>query len=216
MIKSFFILGTDTNCGKTYVTVELIKFLRNQDLQVRAIKPVASGCHEDKGSWVNDDIQRLQQANGNHSAPIYQYMLQSPIAPHLAAKAANLSISVANIKAFYETYPKQGLEYLLIEGAGGLYVPLNNQETWVDFLLQTHIPVILVVGMRLGCINHSLLTAFALRKQSIRCHGWIANFIEPSMLAQEDNLSTLQQWLDCPLLGTIAFQGSFIPHTLLD
>ena len=161
--------------------------------------------------WVNDDIQRIQQANGSHSGPINRWMLQPPIAPHLAAQSAGVSISASKIKAFCESYPKEGLEYLLIEGAGGLFVPLNDQETWVDFLVQSHIPVILVVGMRLGCINHALLTTYALMKQHIPCHGWIANFIDTHMLAQDDNLQTLEQWLHYPLIGTIPYQGSFVP-----
>ena len=211
MIKTYFVLGTETDCGKTYTTVALLDYLRQKKINARALKPVASGCREEEGVWVNDDIQRIQQANGGHSGPINQWMLQPPIAPHLAALSAGVSISASKIKAFCESYPKEGLEYLLIEGAGGLFVPLNDQETWVDFLVQSHIPVILVVGMRLGCINHALLTTYALMKQHIPCHGWIANFIDPHMLAQDDNLQTLEQWLHYPLIGTITYQGSFVP-----
>jgi dethiobiotin synthetase len=211
MIKTYFVLGTDTDCGKTYTTVALLDYLREQQIAARALKPVASGCREENGALINDDIQQLRLANGSHAAPIHHWMMQAPIAPHLAAEAAGVSISATKIKTFYESYPKEGLEYLLIEGAGGLFVPLNDQETWIDFLVQSHIPVILVVGMRLGCINHALLTSYALIKQHIPCHGWIANFIDPHMLAQSDNLQTLQKWLHYPLLGTIPYQGSFAP-----
>jgi dethiobiotin synthetase len=129
----------------------------------------------------------------------------------LAAKEEGQVISSVQIKTFYESYPKDDLDYLLIEGAGGLLVPLNDQETWIDFLDHTHIPVILVVGMRLGCINHALLSAHALAKHHIHCHGWIANFIDPNMLAQNENLHTLEQWLYPPLLGIVPYQGSFLP-----
>ena len=211
MIKTYFVLGTDTDCGKTYTTVAILDYLREKQMTARALKPVASGCREENGVLINDDIQQLQIANGNHPAPINRWMMKPPISPHLAAQTSGVSISACKIKTFYESYPKEGLDYLLIEGAGGLCVPLNDQETWIDFLIQTHIPVILVVGMRLGCINHALLTMYALRKQHIPCHGWIANFIDPHMLAQTDNLETLQTWLHSPLLGTIPYQGVLAP-----
>ena len=211
MIKTYFITGTDTDCGKTYVTAALLDYLRQQQVSAKALKPVASGCREENGEWVNDDIQRLEHANGGKAAPIHRWLMRSPIAPHLAAKEEGFSISAAKIKTFWEEYPKEGLDYLLLEGAGGLFVPLNEQETWVDFLVQSHIPVILVVGMRLGCINHALLTSYALIKHHIPCHGWIANFIDPHMLEQTQNLATLQQWLHYPLLGTIPYQGFFSP-----
>lgn len=213
MLHTYFMAGTDTDCGKTYVTVSLLDYLHRQSLSARALKPVASGCIEVQGVRVNEDVQRLEAANGTTSSPICHWMLPTPIAPHLAAKAAGVSISAAKIKAFCDAYPKEDLEYLLIEGAGGLLVPLNGQETWIDFLVQTYTPVILVVGMRLGCINHALLTAYALMKQHILCHGWIANFLDPDMLAQAGNLETLERWLDYPLLGTVPYQGTFCPHS---
>ena len=209
MIPTYFITGTDTDCGKTYATVALLDYLQQQNKMGRAIKPVASGCHYDQNNWVNADIQQLTQANGAHPAPICQWTLRSAISPNLAAAEEGVTITTAQIKAFYQAYPKSDLDYLLIEGAGGLLVPLNEQETWIDFLVQTRIPVILVVGMRLGCMNHALLTAYALQKHHIPCHGWIANFLDPTMLASAENLATLQRWLNFPLLGTIAYQGTF-------
>jgi dethiobiotin synthetase len=210
MIKTYFITGTDTDCGKTYATVAFLEHLKQQQLRAKALKPVASGCREQQGQLINEDICRLEQANGCNKTPIYRWLFQPPIAPHLAAEEAGVRITAEQIKAFYEAYPKTDLDYLLIEGAGGLFVPLNEQETWIDFLVHSRIPVILVVGMRLGCINHALLTAYALQKQHIACHGWIANFIDPQMSAQEDNLKTLQHWLQYPLLGTIGYQKGFI------
>lgn len=211
-MKSYFILGTDTDCGKTYATVALLTYLRQQNLQARALKPVASGCQEINGIMQNDDVARLQSANQDTTIPICQWMMHPPIAPHLAAKEAGFSITSAKIKAFYESYPKQDLDYLLIEGAGGLFVPLNDQETWVDFLYHSRMPVILIVGMRLGCINHALLTAYALRKHHIACEGWIANFLDPQMVMADRNLETLQQWIHFPFLGEIPFEGSFQPQ----
>lgn len=212
MIKTYFITGTDTDCGKTYATVALLQHLRRQNKIARAMKPVASGCYYEQGKWVNADVEQLTEANGTHLADICRWTFRSPVSPNLAAAEEGVAIHVAEIKAFYRDYPKSDLDYLLIEGAGGLLVPLNEQETWMDFLVQTRVPVILVVGMRLGCMNHALLTAYALEKQHIPCCGWIANFLDPTMLAQTENLHTLQQWLRCPLLGTISYQGSFVQN----
>ncbi len=212
MLKTWFIVGTDTDCGKTYVTVALLEYLRQQKQVARALKPVASGCTEEHGVLVNEDIQRLEHANGVSSPPIHHWVMPLAISPHLAAKAEGLSLSVAEIQAFYESYPSKDLDYLFIEGAGGLFVPLNEQETWVDFLCQTQLPVILVVGMRLGCINHALLTAYALKQHQLTCVGWIANFIDPHMLVPTENLDTIAKKLDCPLLGTVPFQGMFVPQ----
>ncbi|MGV3739972.1 MAG: dethiobiotin synthase [Gammaproteobacteria bacterium] len=211
MLKTYFITGTDTDCGKTYVTVALLNYLRQKNLKAIGLKPVASGCKEEHGVLINQDIQCLEQANGSQIPAIYQWKLRSPIAPHLAAQEEGIHITAEKIKTFYENYPKESLDYLLIEGAGGLFVPLNDQETWLDFLVQTHIPSILVVGMRLGCINHALLTAYALRKQHINCAGWIANYLDPNMLKQTENLETLKHWLQYPYLGSISYQGSFFP-----
>ncbi|MCX7091469.1 MAG: dethiobiotin synthase [Legionellales bacterium] len=211
MIKSYFITGTDTDCGKTYVTVALLQYLHQQKMRARALKPIASGCHLKQGVWVNDDVQRLEKANGNNPSAINHLTLRSPISPNLAAAEEGVAFTAAKIKSFYEAYPKTDLDYLLVEGAGGLLVPLNEQETWLDFLVQTRMPVLLVVGMRLGCMNHALLTAYALRKQHIPCHGWIANFLDPNMLAQAENLQTLQHWLAYPFLGSIPYQGVFCP-----
>lgn len=213
MLKTYFITGTDTDCGKTYVTVALLNHLRQKQLKVRALKPVASGCQEENGVLINQDIMRLEQANGAQTPPIWQWKLRSPISPNLAAVEDNVIITTSKIKTFYENYPKTDLDCLLIEGAGGLLVPLNDQETWVDFLVQTRIPVILVVGMRLGCMNHALLTAYALNKQHIHCGGWIANFLDPNMLAQAGNLETLKQWLQYPYLGSVSYNGSFFSST---
>ena len=212
MLKSYFITGTDTHCGKTYVTVALLNHLRSQNKSALALKPVASGCEEVDGQWINHDIQCLEQANGSQSPPIWKWKFRPPIAPHLAAQQEKVQISASEIKRFYTSYPKENLDYMLVEGAGGLLVPLNSQETWLDFLVATHMPVILVVGMRLGCINHALLTAYALRKQHIACHGWIANFLDPSMLAVADNLNTLKQWLRYPYLGHVSYGGDFVAN----
>ncbi|HVT63423.1 MAG TPA: dethiobiotin synthase, partial [Legionellaceae bacterium] len=120
MLKQYFILGTDTDCGKTYVTIALLKYFHSLQQKVYAIKPIASGCTEVKGQLLNADIQALQIANGNTMAPINRWTLPLPLSPHLAAKAHQTHISAAAVLDFCQQYPQHDLAHLLIEGAGGL------------------------------------------------------------------------------------------------
>ena len=207
MSNAYFIVGTDTHCGKTYVTVKLIDYLRQQQTSVIAIKPIASGG--------NEDILALQSANAQTTPPICGWLMPQPVSPHLAAKHDGIRLSAAEIGHFCQSYPREAYDVLRIEGAGGLMVPLNDQETWIDFLKQTALPVIVIVGMRLGCINHALLTMAVLQRHNLRCAGWIANFIDPMMLMQKDNLDTLLTAIAPPLLGFVSFQGGFTPHTFI-
>lgn len=208
-MKRYFIVGTDTDCGKTYVTCQLIKQLKAKNQHCLAIKPVASGCHElADGQLISDDVQRLSQANGLFDGALCKWLFKPPIAPHLAAQAANVQLSAESIMQFCMSEQFSTFEHLLIEGAGGLMVPLNETETWLDFLMMSQIPVILVVGMRLGCINHALLTATVLDKHQIHCEGWIANCLEEDMLMLDSNVNAIAKRLQCPLLGTIPYGGN--------
>ncbi|PJD94322.1 MAG: dethiobiotin synthase [Legionella sp.] len=211
-MNTYFIVGTDTDCGKTYVTVALLDYLRQQNQAGHALKPIASGCTKENGVLINEDIRSLQKANGVQTPSINRWLMTSAIAPHLAAKESGMTLSASEIMAFCQSYPTAGLSHLLIEGAGGLMVPLNEEETWIDFLTKSNIPVILVVGMRLGCINHALLTASVLDSHHISCTGWIANFLDPTMLAPQDNLQTLVHKLPHRLLGKLSFGGGFEPQ----
>lgn len=206
-MKRYFIIGTDTDCGKTYVTCQLLRYFQRQGHRVRALKPVASGCVEQDGIWVCEDVQQLQAHNGGFDGIVCAWPFKPPISPHLAAREAGVQLSARAITDFC-CAPHDDLDYLLIEGAGGLMVPLNEQETWLDVLRLSGLPVILVVGMRLGCINHALLTAFALKTQGIDCAGWIANGIDPDMLAVPGNMETLCERMDMPLLATVAHGGA--------
>lgn len=206
-MKRYFIIGTDTDCGKTHVTCQLLDYLKQNDQRVRAIKPLASGCEWINGELISDDVRRLDEhcslttnINANHF-----WRFTQPIAPHLAAAEEGRTLSAQSIARACRTYESPDLDYLLIEGAGGLMVPLNAQETWVDFLIQTQIPVILVVGMRLGCINHALLTEHVLNFKQIQCLGWVANCIDPQMLALSENIATLSEILTLPLIATVPF-----------
>ena len=201
-MHKYFIIGTDTDCGKTYVTCELLKKYKQQSVSAIGLKPIASGCDLVNGELISDDARRLQSINGATDMSISPWRFQPPIAPHLAAKAVGVKISAAEVVKFCLDPRWQQYDYVLIEGAGGLLVPLNMDETWIDVLIQSQIPVILVVGMRLGCLNHALLTASVLKANNIKCEGWVANIIDKNMLELEENIQTLIAKLDLPLLET--------------
>ncbi len=205
-MKRYFIVGTDTNCGKTYVTCQLLDALK--DKKVMAIKPVATGCYQEKGQLVGEDEVLLKNHSGDQKRDIGLMRYQMPVSPHIAAKAEGESISLQTIADFCNQESFKQLDYLLIEGAGGLMAPLNEAETWLHFLRFSKIPVILVVGLRLGCLNHALLTAEVLKTHDIPCVGWVANCIDKEMLALSENIETLKKMLWFPCLATIPFGGS--------
>ncbi|MFW2570509.1 dethiobiotin synthase [Legionella sp. 29fVS95] len=206
-MKTFFITGTDTNCGKTYVTCQLLDYLNEQQKKGLALKPVASGCFLSNGQLLNDDVLSLQKHNRNQDYSINGWQFPEPISPHLAAKAAGSSLTAHEIADFCLSRQFANHDYLLVEGAGGLLVPLNDKETWLDFLNLTQMPVILVVGMRLGCLNHALLTASVLKNNRTACVGWVANCLDKEMLALTENIATLSLKMEIPLLATIPYQG---------
>ena len=210
-MHKYFIIGTDTDCGKTYVTCELLKYFKKQSANVIGLKPLASGCGLENNSLISDDARKLQLINGSASndMSITPWRFQAAIAPHIAAKAAGVHVSASDIVKFCSDPRWNQYNYVLIEGAGGLLVPLNESETWVDVLLQSQIPVILVVGMRLGCLNHALLTASVLKSNGIICSGWVANVIDNNMAELESNIQTLVTRLESPLLGCVTNNGEF-------
>lgn len=202
-MKRFFITGTDTDCGKTYVTRKLLEHFPRSV----AIKPVASGCSLVNGELVNSDAEHLIQYSSMSMEQINPWRFVMPVSPHIAAFHENKRLCISEIADYCLGLHVDNTDTLFIEGAGGLFVPLNEQETWIDFLKYSEIPVILVVGMKLGCLNHALLTELAFNAHNIPCVGWIANCIDPDMLALEENINTLKNKLKIPLLATIPFKG---------
>jgi dethiobiotin synthetase len=202
MTDGYFITGTDTGVGKTLVSCALLHAFSANGRKVIGMKPVAAGC--ENGHWMDVD---LLVAASTVSAPcklVNPYALIPPLAPHIAAKQANIEIDPSVIqKAFIEL--KKTAEMVIIEGAGGFLVPLSSQYDGADLARILNLPVILVVGLRLGCLNHALLTAQAVKANGLRLGGWVANGIDPQMLAQKENIQALKQRLDCPLLGIIPF-----------
>ena len=198
-MKRYFITGTDTDCGKTYVTRSLLDSVANSI----AIKPVASGCIRVGEDLVSSDAQQLQHKSPLTLNEINPWRFKAPVSPHIAAKEEGVSLSIKEIADYCLNFTRAGFDTLFIEGAGGLIVPLNEEETWIDFLKLTRIPVIVVVGMKLGCINHALLTESALKTHGIQCAGWIANCIDPDMEFLSENCATLKDKLSIPLLSII-------------
>ena len=199
-MKKYFILGTDTDCGKTHVTCQLTHYLRQNNHNVLAIKPIATGCEKIGDKWLCEDTDRLNLYNRDNIADNIFWRFKPPVSPHIAADEVGINLSADIIAARCNKLAENtNLDYLLIEGAGGLMVPLNREETWIDFLKATQIPVILVIGMRTGCINHALLTKSVLDLNKIECKGWVANCLDLNMPALEENITTLKTKLGWPM-----------------
>lgn len=203
--RGLFITGTDTGVGKTLTACALLRAYATRGLRVVGMKPVAAGAMRMDGILVNDDVEQLIAAS-NVQAPrewINPYCFEPPIAPHIAAEKEKNTIKIKYLLECFERL--QGLaDQVVVEGAGGFCVPLNDRETFADLARALALPVVLVVGMRLGCLNHALLTAEAIRARGLMLAGWIANHIDPDMAHADDNVATLQARLAAPLLARIA------------
>lgn len=204
----FFVTGTDTEIGKTFVTCALLHSLRQHGHSALGMKPVAAGVSPIGTEIINEDVALLRaagQARENASIPLHwlnPYSLQEPIAPHIAARHEGVSFDFAQIQQHYALL-SQHADYVLVEGAGGFCVPLDDQQTLADLAVALQLPVILVVGLRLGCINHALLTAEAIRQRGLTLAGWVGNRVDPTMLRPEENIQALQQRLNAPCLGIV-------------
>lgn len=214
-MKGFFITGTDTDCGKTYALCQLLTSLAEHGKSVLGLKPVASGCHYENGELISDDVALIAKHNPKMPIDICHWKFLPPISPHLAAELNHQTISAGEMKQFCEKKIFTNHELLFIEGAGGVMAPLNASETWLDFIKQAELSVILVVGIRLGCLNHALLSELALKTYDLPCFGWIANCLDPNMLVLEENIDTLKQRLKMPYLGAIPYQGGFLADEFL-
>jgi dethiobiotin synthetase len=172
------------------------------------MKPVAAGTELVDGAWVNDDVLQLETAS-NVNAPrelINPYSFKEAIAPHIAAEIAGVEIKIAVIQQAFESLSKLA-DIVVVEGAGGFLVPLNNQKTMADLAVALNVPVILVVGMRLGCINHSLLSVEAIAARNLTLHGWVANQIDPNMQMLAENEATLDAHIKAPKLFSLAYSA---------
>lgn len=204
-MSGLFVTGTDTGVGKTRVAVALIHALRAQGLRVAAMKPVAAGCAPGE---LNDDVRALVQAS-NVAADlrdINPYSFEPPIAPHLAALQAGAAIELPVIVAAYARLAAAA-DVVVVEGAGGWRVPLNEREEMADLAHALGLPIVLVVALRLGCLNHALLTAESIAHRRLPWAGWVGNQIDPSMACQAANLDALRARLPVPCLGVQAYSA---------
>lgn len=207
MTQGFFITGTDTEVGKTRVTLAVMAALQVLNKQVVGMKPVASGCSESSDGLRSDDaLQIIQQASTKQKYTLVNpYAFAAPIAPHIAAQNAGVTIDLNRIISAYRAL-QANADIVVVEGVGGWRVPLGDNTTLSDMVRQLGLPVIMVVGLRLGCINHALLTAEAIRADGIEMIGWVANRIEPEYVDVDATLDTLRARLNAPLIGTLAYE----------
>ncbi|HBO94367.1 MAG: dethiobiotin synthase [Pseudomonadales bacterium] len=205
MKKRFFVTGTDTDAGKTFVTVLMLEALKQKGLSTLALKPLAAGCEQVDGELRNDDALKLQAAM-TVALPYQQInpiALKSAIAPHLAAEEEGRTLSVDRLAGLIRGALMTPADVTLVEGAGGWLVPLNHRETLGNLVKELELPVILVVGVRLGCLNHALLTAQAVAAAGLPLAGWVANGIDPEAAKVQENINTLKSMLPAPCLGVI-------------
>ena len=221
-MKQYFITGTDTEVGKTYVTCQLLEAATALGHKAIGYKPISAGCDLIDGEWVNEDAANIQKSNSIELSisEINPIALKPPIAPHIAAIEAGVLLSDEKIIHGLESLQAYKPDVLLMEGAGGWRLPLDvgneNRPTRFlsDVVASIGMDVILVVGMRLGCLNHALLTAQAIRSDGLNIAGWVANDISGKMTRYSDNLASLKAMLPEPLLAEIPFGQQLIDDRL--
>ena len=209
----FFVTGTDTDVGKTFISCALLGLARGRGLRCLGLKPVAAGCRLETGTLLNDDALALISASATtlDYETINPVPLEPPIAPHIAAARAGRTIRATDLTAHCRAVAAQDVDFVLIEGAGGWLVPINDTETLADVPIELRAAVILVVGMRLGCLNHALLTAAAIEQAGLELAGWIANSVRETMACVDENVDTLRTRLRAPCLGVVPHLGPVEP-----
>ena len=206
---SFFVTGTDTGVGKTLVACALIHALGHRGLRVAAMKPVAAGAVWREGAWRNDDVERLA-AVATVCVPrelLCPYELPQALAPHIAAELAGVRLHLPTILQAYHNLCERA-DAVVVEGVGGFRVPLGADFDTADLACALQLPVILVVGLRLGCLNHAALTAEAIAARGLSLIGWVANTIDPQVAQIERNIATLRAMLPGPCLGCVPWLPS--------
>lgn len=204
MAKGYFVTGTDTGVGKTEISLGLMAALQGSGYRVLGMKPVAAGCSLQQGCWVNEDALRLQCQGSLRMAyeQINPYALEPAIAPHLAAAEAGIELGFERILTGYRLLASQA-DWVVVEGAGGWRVPLGADGDMADLASALGLPVVLVVGLRLGCINHSLLTLESVLSRGVELAGWVANRIDPAMERVDENIHCLLQSIPAPCFGVL-------------
>lgn len=210
MSQAYFIAGTDTDVGKTTIATGLLRAAHNLGRSTLAAKPVASGCTVSPKGLRNSDALALIDES-SIKLPYEQvnpFAFEPAIAPHVAAREAGVALSVPTLRDAMQQILAHGADFTLIEGAGGWRVPLSDHANLSDLAVALKLPVILVVGVRLGCINHALLSAEAIARDGLQLAGWVANIVDPRTARLEENLASLAERLPAPCLGRVPWLKS--------
>jgi dethiobiotin synthetase len=219
MTKNFscFVTGTDTGVGKTLITAALLHALAKTGLRVTGMKPIAAGAELIDGELWNEDVAMLAAAS-NTNLPrelTTPYLLREPAAPHIAAQLEHVSLDMQHLLDCYQQIAQQS-DCVIVEGVGGFCVPINDDVDTADLAVQLGLDVVMVVGLRLGCINHALLTAEAIKARGLNLVGWVANQIDVSMSHQQSNLQALEQRLSAPLIGVVPWMAAVSAQVAAD
>ena len=200
----YFVTGTDTEVGKTLVSGALILKLRELGRNAIGFKPVVAGTYQGQnGEYINEDIETLLVAsNLAQTESICPFVLDKPAAPHIVAKANGIELNVNKLLESFTGIQNEN-DFVVVEGAGGFIVPLNDHESLADFAQKIDLPIIVVVGMKLGCLNHALLTIEAIKTRKMKIAGWVANALAQEMSLLNENIQSLQDRIDAPFLGMI-------------
>jgi dethiobiotin synthetase len=205
---SLFVTGTDTEIGKTLVSAALLRGFARAGLRAAGMKPIAAGAFEVDGVWHNEDADQLDAASSVLLQPTLRtpYLLKAPAAPHIVAALENVRLDIGHIVDCHAQALKLA-DIVVVEGVGGFRVPLTDTHDTADLALALNLPVVLVVGMRLGCISHALLTAEAIAARGLHLAGWVANRVDPDMSFADENIAAIRDRLkrqyDVPLLGIV-------------
>ena len=217
MKQKYFIAGTDTDAGKTLIAAGLLNKAKSEGLSTVGLKPIAAGCEETPEGLRNDDALMLM-AQSTEELPYEQVnpiAFAPPIAPHIAGQQLRRPLSAGRIVGLLRgVLMINRAQFTLVEGAGGYRVPLNPKETLADVTKELNLPVILVVGMKLGCLNHALLTVEAIHRDGLKLAGWIANRVDENMAVYKENIETLHAMIQAPCLGEVPFLSEPTPETV--
>jgi dethiobiotin synthetase len=217
MSIGYFVVGTDTGIGKTHATCALLHALARRHERVCGMKPIASGGVQSADGFTNEDSIAHRAASTVRVPPELDnpVLLPEPLSPHLSAARAGAAISFDVVLSAFAALRRR-TDALVVEGAGGFLVPLTGTRTGADLAVAMGLPIVLVVGMRLGCLNHALLTAEAIRSRGLGLAGWIANRVDPDFLCPDENLDYLRTHLDAPLLADLPFSRTPDPRADAD
>lgn len=210
-----FVTGTDTEIGKTLIACALLHAAARQGWRAAGMKVTAAGADYIGGRWQNEDVEQLRHASSATlpDAARCPYILPQAVAPHIAAAATGVTLDMETIHHAYQIATAHA-DAVVVEGVGGFRVPLDDHQDTADLAQRLRLPVILVVGMRLGCISHALLTAEAIAARGLRLAGWVANHVDPDMLHSEANVQTVAHRLPAPLIGNVPYMTQPDPETV--